>query len=482
MRTKALRYCFISAAVLAVSWASPVMAGGAFSTTKSGEPVLWQGTVTWRAETGPIKGDTPADGGGGGGGGGGGCSLSKNLDISNVQAVDLVRAAFDAWKSVPNVNLSIEEGPSLGTDVNFDNVENFWVGTFFPTPPTRAPLPGENVPSKVSAAGCYDSDPNTECLNSVIFDSSNVPERSIVDAIQGRCARFSILAFAAIVPQQDASGNITSPDLKSSQMVISGACVPPVIAPDPSCVTDDQPFWNDTACPAGGISMAELQGTVTHEVGHFLGLDHTLVNKQNYIDCHNGTGSCVLENIPTMIGFFVPGADLHTLHYDDKVSLAKYYPSSTNTVSGVQVIPGTCTIAGKVFRSNGTTQQRCMEVVAKLGNDPAQSASMVSGAEVARNSILTNLINGNDANGANNDCVDSNNCSNFELRGLTPGNYTIGVQNFNDGGKGSGLDGFVIEPCHPVLTAVSNLDNPTAATNVNCVAGGAVTNLVIKAN
>lgn len=460
---------------IAACFSKPVYAAQAFSSTKGSQAVLWQGPVVWRAETGPIKGSSSSDGGGDtGGGGGGGCSLTKSLEVNNTDAVQLVREAFEIWKGVPNSSLDIQEGPSLGTDVNFDNIENFYVGEFN--------VGGQKVGSNASPAGCYDSDPNTECLNSVIFDNSNVPERSLVDAIQGQCARFSILAFAGILPKQDAQGAITDPVLKSAQMVISGACVSPVIAPDPNCDFPATPD-NEGACPAGGITMQELKGTIVHEVGHFLGLDHTLVNKQNYIDCQTGTGSCDLENIPTMIGLFVPGADLSTLHYDDKVSFAKYYPSSTTTVSGVEVIPGTCTLAGKVFRSNGTTQQRCMEVVAKLDNNPATSTGMVSGAEVPRNSVLTQIQEtGNDPNGANNDCSDPANCSNFEFRGLTPGNYTIGVQNFNDNGKGTGLADFVLEPCHPALTASSNLDNPSALTNVSCVAGGAVTNLVVKAN
>jgi len=469
---------------LAMLSASNGFAGGAFSTTNAGQPVLWQGPVTYRIESGPIKGATPADGGGTstGGGSGGGCSLTKNIDVLNPQGVDIVHTAFATWKAVANSSIDIEEGPSLGVDVNFDNLQDFWVGSFFPTPPTRAPAPGENVPSNASAAGCYDSDPNTPCLNSIIFDNSNVPERSLVDAIQGKCARFDVLAFAAILPQQDSSGNITSAALKSSQMVVSGACLPPVIAPDPSCSTDDEPRWNDTSCPNGGITLDELQGTVTHEVGHFLGLDHTLVNKQNYIDCKTGAAACVPENIPTMIGFFIPGANLNTLHYDDKVTFAKYYPAATHTASGVTVINGTCTLSGKVFRSNGTTQQRCEEVVAKLNNDPSTTAGMVAGAEVARNSTLTDNGDGTNSDKPNQDCADAANCSNFEIRGLTPGNYTIGVHNFSDNGHNSALSSFVLEPCHPALTSASVGDNESSLINVNCPVDGAVTNLVVKAN
>jgi len=475
------------------------MAGGAFSTTKAGQQVLWSGPATYRIETGALKGaNTGGGGGGGGGGSSGGCLMTKALDISNADGAQIVRDAFNTWKGVPNSSIDIQEGPSLGVDVNFDNLENFWVGSFFPDLP-----PAQQVQSTVTAAGCYDSDPNTPCLNSVIFDNDPVPDRSVTDAIQGRCARFNILAFAAILPQQNNDGSIANAALKSAQLVVSAACVDPVDAADPSCVGNPSGF--DSQCPPGGISLTELKGTVTHEVGHFLGMDHTLINKQNYIDCETGKPTCNLENVPTMTGLFVPGADLTTLHYDDMVTFAKHYPAAGTTtqsptdgfgvIANVPIIPGTCTIAGRAFRSDKTTQQRCLEVVAKLNNDPATSAGMISGAEVGRNSVLTSLSSGADANGANGDCSDAANCSNFVIPGLNPGTYTLAVHNFNDNGAGSGLDQFNIEPCHPALSGGGGiLDNESPAVfrlngvllganqaTVSCTAG-AITMVDVRSN
>lgn len=449
--------------------ASAAQAGGAFSTTPNGDPVLWQGPIVWRAETGPIKGFTSADGGDtGGAGSGGGCALSKSIEVNNTDAVQIVRDAFAAWSAVPNSSIDIQEGPSLGTDVNFDNIENFWVGSFF----------GGSVGSNVSAAGCYDNDPNTECLNSVIFDSSNVPERSIVDAIQGECARFSILAFAAILPQQanDAQGTITSSVLKSSQMVISGACLQPVISPDSACDNPATPD-NEGACPAGGITLDELKGTVVHEVGHFLGLDHTLTNKQNYIDCQTGNTNCELENIPTMIGLFVPGANLSTLHYDDKVTFARYYPSANQ--SSV-----TCKIAGSAFNSSNSADARCMEVVASKNNDPATTASFVAGSEAKRFTQGIPGASGN--NGKNQDNCNAGSdaaCGAYEFRGLEAGNYTMWLQNFSDSGAGSGLSSFVLEPCTPALTSSAFGDTKGTAKQMNVVCtNGATTNQNLNAN
>ncbi len=173
-----------------------------------------------------------------------------------------------------------------------------------------------------------------------------------------------------------------------------------------------------------------------------------------------------------MIGFFIPGANLNTLHADDMATFAKYYPISTGTNNGHTVVTGTCTIFGKVFRGPGTTtQQRCMEVTASLGNDPAKAVAMVSGAEVGRQHTLTQ-INPSNSDNPNSDCTDATNCSNYELRGLTPGTYTMGVHNFNDNGAGSGLAGFVLEPCHPALTS-ANAGDKEAQGTVTCAAGEA---------
>ncbi|HEX5035216.1 MAG TPA: hypothetical protein VFW62_12115, partial [bacterium] len=352
-------------------------------------------------------------------------------------------------------------GASLGVDVNFDNVENYWIGSFF----------GGTQGSNVSADGCYDSDPNTECLNSVIFDSTSVPQRSITDAIQGACARFSILAFAAILPQtaNDAQGTITNASLRSSQMVISGACVQPVMAPDPTCDFGDTAD-NEGACPAGGISLEELQGTVTHEVGHYLGLDHTLTNKRNYIACQTGNGECDLENIPTMIGLFTPGANLGTLHYDDQTTFARYYPGGGST----------CTIKGNVTHTTSGFGGRCLEVVARLNNSESTAASFVAGAEVARVTQGIPGASGTSGKNQSNCTAGGDACGAYEIRGLQPGSYNLGVQNFSDSGAGSGLPSFILEPCTPALTSANfrfndfgAIDSPGQVT-VNCVAGGTV--------
>src|SRR6185295_3172515 len=109
-------------------------------------------------------------------------------------------------------------------------------------------------------------------------------------------------------------------------------------------------------CPKG-ITIDNIEGTMTHELGHYLGLDHTMVNKDIYLDCNDDTGCSpdLLEKIPTMIGFFVPNMDFKTLHQDDISTFTTLYPKVGN---------GTCAITGIAAQSGGTPQ-RGVEVVAR---------------------------------------------------------------------------------------------------------------------
>jgi len=202
-----------------------------------------------------------------------------------------------------------------------------------------------------------------------------------------------------------------------------------------------------------------------------LGLDHTLTNKRNYIACQTGNGECDLENIPTMIGLFTPGANLGTLHYDDQTTFARYYPAGAST----------CTIKGKVTHTTSAVGGRCMEVVARLNNSEASAASFIAGAEVPR--VTQGIPGAAGTSGKNQaNCVAGNDtCAAYEIRNLQPGTYNLGVQNFSDSGAGSGLGSFILEPCTPALTSANfrfndfgAIDSPGQFTVV-CGAGATVT-------
>jgi hypothetical protein len=452
---------------------SVAYAGGAFETLEDGTPITWQGTVTYRMDPGALKGVGTGDEGGGGGGGGGGCALhkeeaSKNLDIGGPDFAGMVKNAATAWSNAAGGDLVIQEGPVLPENVNFSNAENFYCADF---------TTGEHC--KVDVGACYSSG---NCLNPIISD----PNGLIIDALLGQCSRFGTFGVTSILPQTDSSGNVISTNLKSAQMIIGGTCIAP--AEDPTKSVDCP---QTDPCPVpGGFSTDEVQNTITHEFGHFLSLDHTLVNKTEYLNCAANprnaacTDTVLANDIPTMVGLFVAGAPLRNLHFDDIATIKRYYSNAakSNPPTGQN-----CTIQGFVYDSQSTVNQqdhewRCEEVVARKDTLTTNAAAFVSGAEVPRlppsrsDAVLQT------------ECDKSaTHCGAFEIRGLPPGTYTMGVHDFT----GGDLGGFNIEPCHPPLgnspnVSVGHTDNDPAIVPadfisppvvVNCTAGAVVPNV-----
>lgn len=425
-------------------------AGGCFSTTKDGSSlaatcVKWDQTkdVVWNYDAGPLKGPPEEDVDRGGSGGSSGCQLAKNLDVSNAEGVAMVERAFKRWTDVPGSKLNVVKGSPLlnGDDVNFSNVENVWSGGFV------WPVPAE---SNVDASGCYDDNPSTACLNPIIFDHSGL----ITDAIQGECAHCSILGFAAILPQvadDSPQDTILSPVLRSSQAVVSGACLEPRVI-DPVC---------QDCCPKG-ITVDNVEGTMTHELGHYLGLDHTLINKQAFVDCMSdtGCGASLLEQIPTMIGFFVPKMDFNTLHQDDKAMFAAMYP---DPAAGP-----TCVLTGIGKRSSGEPLRGLEVVVRKISDPQNYAVGVISGAYAKRDT--QGVAGASGVNGKNDEnCAEADpaQCAKYEIRGLEANqNYMVTVQDFTDPTDNSNL-GFVLEPLTPPLALAGVGDNPIDPTIAN---------------
>ena len=259
--------------------------------------------------------------------------------------------------------------------------------------------------------------------------------------------------------------------------MVSGACLEPRVI-DPVC---------GDCCPQG-LTVDNIEGTMTHELGHYLGLDHTMTSKKEFIDCNdsNGCDDATKELIPTMIAFFVPGMNFNTLAEDDKVIFKSMYPASN-------LASTTCSVSGVARRNNGDPQ-RGLEVVARLiGDDKVTAASTISGAFSKRKTqgAAGAEIEGNITDGKTiENCTSvetADNCAKYEIHGLTPGEYYLQVQDFTDDTDGSNM-GFVIEPLSPPFSSGSVLDNPidpnvanSSTQHFTCTAGG---NIVkdVKAN
>jgi len=165
---------------------------------------------------------------------------------------------------------------------------------------------------------------------------------------------------------------------------------------DADMVFNDRDFYssvstpNLTPAPAGQISV-DLQAVVTHEYGHYFGLDHSSV-----------TGA-------TMIPFISNNISQRTLELDDQAGISDIYPESVArglSADGVDFFATTGKVSGTVLNGfNGSAIFGAhVEAYNLAAPDAAHSVANISGELTLRNGQ-----------------------GDYVIRGLPPGNYAIRI-------------------------------------------------------
>lgn len=351
---------------LTVHAAGPILV----DTDETGQPVLWPGGVIhFNVESGA------------------GGTLGS---LSNDAAVTLVRELFGEWQNVsldgggPTVNISMEEGAGLGA-VDLSNLDQHF--TYCPPDET---CNSEDSPFILGSARTGESP--------ILFDDDG----SMTDAVQGQGASESILGFAGPRVVEDVDGVLA---ITEGQAILNGR------------------FVNGTDTSSDPeVTIDQFKGAIIHELGHFMGLDHTQVNLASVIKYFNGDTS-EKDGIPTMFPLFVDGDAQLSLHFDDKVAISMLYPSA-------RFQDEFCTIAGNTFESNGTTEMQGVNVVARNADDPLlEATSFVSGSYFTGSASGCNTAAGD-----------------FVLSGLIPGHsYELNIEKISQAFTG----GSSVEPCDP---------------------------------
>jgi len=364
-----------------LSLSSAAWAGGVLKSNIDGVPFQWGEELVYNFEQGALKPGV------------------YDTDASRA----LVEEAFQTWAKIPGVQISIQRGPDLsdGGDTNLKNFEDFYYG---------------------GTSECYDNNPSTPCINPIIFDADG----KILEEMFGECAQFSILGFGGF---RDVAQDSTDPALaviKRGQAIFNGACIEPVEV-------------NSNCGPCNTVLDEEgVKSLILHELGHMLGMDHSQVNPESYLDC-NAKGGCTketAEDIPTMFPLLVRGARMVTLHRDDIAQFQKMYGNPK---------ADTCSVSGKVFNKAGSIEIRGVEVVVRNTDSflsTQDSLSVISGA-------LSPRINSTDKTQGN--CLED--CGAYEITGLQPGqSYQICVQRVLS--KFTGTKGI-----YPVESPFQDFDN-----------------------
>lgn len=290
--------------------------------------------------------------------------------FSNLTAKNLTIGSFQVWQDVASSNVAFTNQGELPVDVDATNFTNYL-------------------------------DNFSDGINPIVFDNNG----AIIDAIFGIGASDDILGYAGSA-YYDAG-----PDAgyyAEGEAVLNGKFT--------------QPPYN--------LTELEYKATIVHELGHFIGLDHTQINDEF-------AGDGITANdiyIPTMY----PTAT------DDDVSLANLNPDDIAAVSFLYPEPSFATTTGKI---SGTA--------VRFDN------SVVRGANVVAISTTDSLMN--QISTVTDYFVQ--NTGDYTIHGLSAGNYFIKIEpvipSFT-GGSSVGPyadDGSGISFINPVLAEYYNGQN-----------------------
>ncbi|MEO1580532.1 MAG: hypothetical protein AAFR91_01720 [Pseudomonadota bacterium] len=325
----------------------------------------------------------------------GGTAIPYNIDqgglgpLNAAEAVALVESALGTWESIPTATNAYITTGQLPFDVDVTNFAPFVDNLFF----------GGNT---------------ADGLSPVVFDEDG----SIFVALFGVSG---VLGFAS-TDTRAADGT----PLEAVNFLNGGAIL-------------------------DGFPLADFEGVVFHEFGHYSGLGHTVVNGQNIAlgDTSGPTPSNTYGNSPgdqteTMYPFALQGGGQVTPHADDIAFMSFLYPSDT-------FFSGSGTITGQIQTPQGEGITG-VNVIARNVVDPFVDAVSAISGDREGNGIYT-------------------------INGLTPGAaYTIHVDQILQGGFSTtpvqlpGPEEFF----NSAESSDSTADDPADATPVVVAAGAPV--------
>ena len=272
--------------------------------------------------------------------------------FSNAEAVNLVETLLMDWENVSTTTIRFERGEPQFLDLDVD-------GTNF----------GSILEPEEGFLG----------YTPIVFDSDG----SIVEKLIGIGASNFVIGFAGPVAAD--SGEFKG-QIAESSAVFNGKFINGIKASD-----DNE------------LSVDTIKGTIIHEVGHGIGLDHSQIN----VEALEAFDIEIKNSVPLM--FPVAVNDLFIIRQDDASAVSFLYPKESELLKFGK-------IEGKVLREDGFIPVVGLNVIARNVND----------SKIKATSCVSDFF--------------KNNTGTFILPALPPGDYKIEV-----------------EPIHPSFTSKSGV-------------------------
>ncbi len=292
--------------------------------------------------------------------------------LDNQQASELVEAMMAVWENEGGGAFHFANKGALGTDVTVDNMADFVDGS----------VCTDTIPARIASM--------IQGQSPIIFDTDG----SIIDAISGPGASRKIVGKAAF---RCFKGSLSDPQgVTQAFLIMNGRFI------------DGQPDPAD-------LPINVYAGVILHELGHYLGLHHSMVNEETYTNVLNGIQPAEdSKYVPVMYPMILPNSIASTvLKPDDTAVLRALYPTANDILDS---------ISGSIVTSDGVPVKSANVVARRTDDSMCQAVSAVSGRE------CTPMLGGNGQPSVlSESCSSENQFGNYSVHGLTKGKYTVEV-------------------------------------------------------
>lgn len=329
-------------------------AGNPLYMNTQGQPLVWDTTQTIRYKLDP-----------------------KNLGtLTFDQARVMIEEAMAVWESVSGTNIQFQYLGPLSTPITLDNWKEIAGNQIYAA--AYGVIPKGTTPSQ------------TEGYIVIGFDNDG----SII-ADKGSAGASGVQSLTGV------TGTLEKPAfIKSSHIFLNGL------------------YINGKDDDISDLSVVDMMAIVVHELGHALGLDHSIFHYEIYSKIRSGTlDPSYARYLPSMFPRFLKTTGQHmiTLHPDEIATLKWMYGAPDYNLA-----------SGTVFDSDMNPQSTLVVTARQTNSSLCQSYAQATSITCSDMNTQEDGEGSNFFNGKN--CLDENSFGDYTIPILENGYYTLDVQ------------------------------------------------------